>query len=374
MPTSQNANLPDTLQYEYPMSYDEKVSIDIDHADPFRSASETQYEYGLYVPTLARIRLARQVFEVLDIRKNDVFNSPLLLVNRQFTNNINRNFKGIWTEKPVLLGKNHHSNRFDYEEYVSRNHAVLAYSDRRLIVANLKPTNGTTLSADFGGDLSNHNIHWDYTEKAQDSMQGRNDFGGADEVSPYGYYKNHPIIGRKSSSVKNGVYLGVREALVVDDRSREIQDSMIELMDLASQYFNSDSTVTTDSILHFVNNYTRSKMTYNKPEVDKLSRSKHQKYDPIYLSEILSKGIGVCRHQCLLAALCIETLLEGGILPYGKRVGVERNRDLQVNAGHAWTIFETQDGTEYIIDPAQNFVGTKQQARTSGRWKYDSPA
>ena len=67
-----------------------------------------------------------------------------------------------------------------------------------------------------------------------------------------------------------------------------------------------------------------------------------------------------------------ESLVEKGILL--GQVGVERNNDIDAHGAHAWAIFKTLDGKSIVVDPAQNFVGTKQQARRERRWKYDLPA
>jgi hypothetical protein len=65
----------------------------------------------------------------------------------------------------------------------------------------------------------------------------------------------------------------------------------------------------------------------------------------------------------------METLIDDKILI--GRTGVEHNYDTDVRGAHAWAVFETPGGKIYVIDPAQNFVGTKDKARAEGHWKYD---
>jgi transglutaminase-like putative cysteine protease len=113
-------------------------------------------------------------------------------------------------------------------------------------------------------------------------------------------------------------------------------------------------------------------MPYNLEAAENLSRPHYGTKGLISLSEYVERGVGVCRHQCLLAAVILETLAENKIVA-GKS-GVERNHDLDANGAHAWATFETPGGQKFVLDPAQDFVGTKDKAHAEGRWKYYLPA
>ena len=190
----------------------------------------------------------------------------------------------------------------------------------------------------------------------------------------YGYYKNHPVIGRESPSVKNGVYFTVNpnsEAVVVDDASRTLQQAAKGMLRQVGRRFGKAPTVSTKKTLELVDKYTDQLMPYDLEKTEKLSAPHYNDNGLINLSEYVENKAGVCRHQCLLAAFLLETLVDKGVLV--GRSGVERNHDIDAHGAHAWAIFEQPNGTVYVVDPAQGFVGTKEQARAKGLWKYDLP-
>lgn len=55
---------------------------------------------------------------------------------------------------------------------------------------------------------------------------------------------------------------------------------------------------------------------------------------------------------------------------WGGRISIDRNEDTDVAEGHAWARFTDETGEVYIIDPAQEYVGTLKAAVDKDRWAY----
>lgn len=371
--------LPAAIRLEHPMIPHEKQIVNL-QGQPLHDASQTAQTFGIAVPTVAKIEAGNQLFSVLDTRVSDDYSSPLLVVDESFHHGSEGSYKGLWRDEPLQLGRNHHGNRFDYLSTVSNSHFTLAYNGLGLVVANQQPTNTTLLSGDLvqGGQPDNSqrgNIRAVYTSSVNEDIRSRFDFGAEDLTAPYGYYKNHVIIGRKTSTVKDGVYFTTRpasEAVVVDDKSRALQQVAQGLLHKVERKFGKEPTAPIEAMLKLVNQYTREIMPYDERGADKLSAPHYDNNGLIGLSEYIEQGVGVCRHQCLVAAFLVETLVDNKLMV--GRTGVERNHDVDANGAHAWAKFEIPGGQSFVIDPAQNFVGTKQKAQQEGRWKYDLPA
>lgn len=112
--------------------------------------------------------------------------------------------------------------------------------------------------------------------------------------------------------------------------------------------------------------YVEETLRYDKAATDALARDSQK----ISLDVYMSKGVGVCRTQAVLCAYLVERLVDEGKIE-GK-VSIDRNMDRSVDGGgHAWARFTAPDGTVYIMDPAQHFVGTLEKAQKNGkRWDY----
>jgi len=98
----------------------------------------------------------------------------------------------------------------------------------------------------------------------------------------------------------------------------------------------------------------------------------------------LRARVGVCRHQAIAAAYIEKRLIEDRHL--SGRVGLERNVviDRDGIGGHAWAVnrgtvvYRLADVAipslrEVVIDPAQDFTGTKVRAAGEKRWDYALP-
>lgn len=372
----ENMPLPDAIQHNYYMAHDETQVI-----DPDASRVSDDFAYGDTMPVVASITAGGKLFRILDTREGN-YNAPMLLVDETFdpTSNELRGYKGIWQDEPVHVGRNHLEDRFSYELTVSGNHFTVAYFGLKLIVQNRKPKNETLLTGDFEpseGAINPQpeNIRAEFTNALTDNIKYHPDFAPADDIAPYGYYKDRHIIGRDSKMIQGGVYFTTiprSEAVVVDDLSKELQDATEELLARVNTLFFNSDRVKREDILNLVNKYTNELMPYSKKKSEELSSPHYADMGLVYLSEYIREKGGVCRHQCLLAAYFMEKLTQYQILK--GYAGVERNHDIDAHGAHAWAIFRSEGQEDEVVDPAQKYVGTKARARQEGRWKYNLQA
>lgn len=338
---------------------------------------------------VAAVKAGRSSFIVFDTRTSDRFRSPFLLVQEPGTAmdaSRDINYKGIWANKPLVVGRAQHYDRFPdakNDVTLSRQHFAVHYDSQAdsLRVTDLASSNGTVLMGNLFVENSQRpsrleeEISSNFTRGFQHIVQQELARAGLlskeqyDDTAPYGYYRNHPIIGRASPTVRNGVY-GVQysERVVVDDDT----DSMRRVVAGSFNVINHECLDTRDerSVLHAIRRYTADVLRYDLEKVDEICEPYNASQDTIELSQFVEAGVGVCRQQALLAALLAEGAAARGLLPKG-RAFVERNHRKGKGA-HVWMVYSNaDDASEIIVDPAQDFVGTRQQARREERWRYE---
>jgi len=373
--------LPEAIEFGYLLKHEETAVLNT-QGQPVGEPSLAAARYGLYVPVLAHLILGKHDLAVLDVRNEDKYATDLLVADDSFKERTSKpGYKGLWEDEPLTIGRSFLKDRFDYHPSVSRQHAQLVYDGLTLAVHNLRPMNGTRVSGDILGTISGQEPDLDsiiamYTEEAKEEMEYRHDYGRSEEIAPYGYYKNHPIIGRNSPTVRNGVYFTVdpkSEAVVVDDKSHELREVTNQFLLRIQGSYTPDDTEVNEMLLHDVVAYVNQVMPYDGDRTDRISRPYYETIGLVGLSEYVREGAGVCRHQNLLAAHLLETLVENGYLRGG--VSVERNIDVDVHGGHAWAVFlPAGSNRSVIVDPAQWYVGSREQAKQEKRrWNYDMP-
>ncbi|HET9174485.1 MAG TPA: FHA domain-containing protein [Candidatus Saccharimonadales bacterium] len=283
-------------------------------------------------------------------------------------------YKGLRAGTPLVFGRTAPKlrERFDFsDETVSRQHFKLEYADSSLFITDLGSRNKTVITR------PDHRISDPYTGEAVKRYRSQPGYQESDSKSPYGYLDGYPIIGRHSPSMR-GIYLcgSYGEAMVVDpERDPHLDAAYQSLNKLVTAKLVFDRVVgrghDTEAVLEQVMNYTKSLMRYDGPAIEAIE--KHYKGErKILLGDYIEWGIGVCRQQGLLAAYFLERLVDDKKL-HG-RFGVERNVIPEYGDGHAWAVFRETNGLEYVVDPAQSFVGTKKQARQQPlRWDYYLP-
>lgn len=307
---------------------------------------------------------------LLDTRNTNRFRSPFLLVN----GNDPRERKGLWPDRKVTIGRRHIRDRFTYSDGVSGTHFSLEYPTMNdaILLKDLNSKNGTfftgyTTEYDPKKPPHLHGIRDDYTNERQLDAEQHTAYGNKDVNAPYGYYNNHAIIGRDSRTMRDGVY-GTRssEQLVVDDKSERVKAVVDEILSRVREMGKSP-TMDQRAILEEVRSGVAHTLRYDLDATEKLCDPYRFNKGSIMMSEFIKEGIGVCRHQAVLAALVMESLIDVGLL-YGD-ISVERNHDTEIGGAHAWAVFKS-DADDVIVDPAQGFVGTREDAARKNRWRY----
>lgn len=392
-----SSEAPGSLIRGHAMRPGEEQRIKLDGV-PLVSGKANKLQFGRTAPTLAEINAGGQLFTLLDMRgrKHD---APLMLVDATYNaitkTAAHKGYKNIRDGDTVAIGRNHFTDRFAYSPAVSREHFEISLKGLKLIVRNKQPTNTTILSGDIRGlhyrsapqprpapspvprpPQPVYNIRDQYTRDIYYDAGGRHDFGVADSRAVYGYHKNHPIIGRETNSVRGGVYFTTNpmtEAVVVDDKSAILQNVAGKLTSFLETTYGSLAGARQQgprAIARIIERYSAQLLIYDLPRTMVLCDPYKANNDLIGLSDFVKRGYGVCRHQCLLAAFFMETLIARGVLEGS--VAVERNIDHQREPGrqgHAWAVLHAPTGT-LVIDPAQRFVGTKEEAKRLGGWRY----
>ncbi len=373
--SSPELSRPDALAHRYVLGPDETQIINLS-GEPLAPPEATYAEHGLTAPKVAEIDASGHQLSILDMRQHTSCNAPLVVVDGNFKASGGQlGYRGIRDNEPErYFGRGWDRERFSYPPTVSANHFSVALRGLEIHIRNLRPTNTTTLSGHLVGmeRKIDDSIVDMYTINVRHDLRNHHSFEAEDETAPYGYYRGHAIIGRNSKTVRDGVYFTTRprsEAVVVDHLSPELRYAQYDLHAKAARRLTGhQGPQQVRDALELVNSYTQELMPYNLRKVEAICGPYYDDMDLINLSEFVRLGAGVCRHQNLLAALFIDLLIESGYVQ-GK-VGVQRNHDIEANGAHAWAVLKQPNEESLIVDPAQNFVGTPEEAQARGLWKY----
>lgn len=243
--------------------------------------------------------------------------------------------------------------------------------------------------------VSKPKAEWDYTMIPEDIKKLRKELKGYEE--PYVDDKGQEVpakfqgrdVIKRDSRINGGVYIvpGIQEAIVVDDGRGNNQKGSEEMSVLQREYGRAYSDFLTKAkalganVEHGVkaDQETSVVRAAFASSVDILdydlgiasSIASEHKDEKVNLSLFLQEGKGVCRHQALLASYYLERAISGGYM--SGRVSVDRNY-VEGRGGHAWARYTDSSGEVYIIDPAQNFVGTLKESKgRSDTWNYSRP-
>lgn len=289
-----------------------------------------------------------------------------------------KGFLGIRNGEPLVFGRGNEKvkSRFDISSgEVSREHFKIQTdaAGMGLLIEDLGSTNGTKIT------VPDHTMHTNRTMRASEMLAASQMLEDGTDAAPNGFYDGDPILGRKSPRISGGVYVGTgREAITVkpdkDPRISAVYDRLFKkqglrrfLSTMAKREGQNPITDQLESVYSIV----QSTMAYDGPAVDELS-AEYAGNKKVSLGEYIEKGVGVCRHQGLLAAYLVERLIDDGKLK--GQVKIERNTIPEYGGTHAWATYVSPEGVEYVIDAAQDFVGTKQQARQKSQsWDYYLP-
>lgn len=359
-------------QYIERMKLAENKAVEIDTTQVLLGKEGVQEAMGVDGAMVAEIRASDMSFLVIDTRDSRYYSTPFLITTDGYQHGSKMGFKGVHREQPAIVGRSQ-NDRFSYSDYISANQFSVRYDDKadKLYIQDWGSTNGTYLTGfiNEGKNEAKHDgIRDEFTHFVVEDMEGKASYGDRTPDTPYGTHLNYAIIGRNSPSVRGGVY-GTRssEFVIVDDKSqalKKVVDGFMEAL-LKSPDVEAFSTM---NLLKRINFRVANVLTYDLERVERISEPHYDHKGLIGLSEYIEQGVGVCRHQALLAAHLIEEVIDRGYLT-GK-ASVERNHDLEANGAHAWAVYKSDTEDDIIVDAAQGFVGSRQKAREEGRWRY----
>jgi hypothetical protein len=374
IPHDGRENLPEAGRFEYVegLELQPRKKVEIDTTQTLIDESKIYKEMGVHGRAVAGVQAGSMVFLVLDTRNTGQYETPFLITTSTYTHDSSTGYKGVYPATPVTLGRHHYEERFDYNSDVSRHHFVVTCSkdSDRLFIEDSGSAFGTRLTGFVSAEeaAQQQGIRQDFTRYVVADIENERNYGEKSAESPHGVYRNHPIIGRRSPTMRNGVY-GTQnsEFVLVDDKSRLLKFVVEDFMQTLPS--GEDAvTLSPQMILKQIVRRVGNVMRYDLKETERLSSPHYDKKGMIDLSEYVERGVGVCRHQALLAALLIETVIERGYLT--GRASVERNHDLEANGAHAWAVYKSDTAEDVIVDVAQNFVGSRKRAQQEGRWRY----
>ena len=269
---------------------------------------------------------------------------------------------------------------------ISSRHASIVFDGRNINLLDTS-TNGTRLynapqdvesnqQEDDFGHLSTHTMTAEQKAVVNDLLR-RNKKTGEME-----YSGSRPVINRNTTDPEGMVdirsWVGGGEAIVVDSKKEPLPYR--ELLQKCDRKLTESGAFTEKDVLKAVFETVTETIMYDLDYADNTADEIATKSKKINLSVYIEEGKGVCRHMALacqwLGARLKEqypALFEGG--EFTAPVN-QREKD---NAAHEWVRYTNPKGKVYIIDVAQNFMGTLEDvvhetARGAERWEYFTDA
>lgn len=216
-------------------------------------------------------------------------------------------------------------------------------------------------------------VEWRKTEAGLERVKNLPAYEEPDEESPHGYFEGRKIIGR-DTPINKGVSIGgsKREIIVVDDEQSPLLKEAYEgLFQKRRQELIADKNPKLRGLaatLNLTYRYAQELIPYDQEIAESIRKQFPDQ--TISLSCYLKRKGGVCRHQTLLVGYLLEKMIHEGLIT-GK-VSIQRNV-VKVLGGHSWVKFIDQNNQTYIIDPAQRFCGTLEEAKKRAHWSYEEP-
>ncbi len=216
-------------------------------------------------------------------------------------------------------------------------------------------------------------VEWRKTEDAIERVKDSPQYKEKDENAPHGYFAGRRIIGR-DTPINKGISIGdsSREMIVVDDEKfpklKKIYGDLFEKRKQELIGNREREKTGTAEILDTVYRHVLDVMPYSTEIAEEIRKQVIDR--KISLTVFVDKKGGQCRHQVLLAGYLIEKMISEGLLD-GK-VAVNRNF-IKIIGGHTWVKFTDENKQVYIVDPAQKFCGTLEEAKKIVPWFYEEP-
>lgn len=191
-------------------------------------------------------------------------------------------------------------------------------------------------------------------------------------------YGGRLLIGR-DTPIDGGVYYGTYggEAIVVDTEKYPNQYNKL-LGEVLEKSRDQQGRVMRSKILQAVFDTVSQHMTYSKEGVNQLlselGKGAFKNGTKVNLEHFIEDGVGVCRHQALVAGVLLERLKKVGHI----RGEVSVDRSMQWNPkgekdGHAWVRYTGSTGDVMILDIAQGYFGFLEDVSDRGGWNYLRP-
>jgi hypothetical protein len=298
--------------------------------------------------------------------------------------------------KPVTIGRSHHRDDFIYPATMSRDHFRVVYDDYALAIQNLNPTNRTVVEYCGNQEDDEQDIYFEESDPVRDRLFNPVDISrtiNIEEMMSIRERQSHePGISRRSRGVIGRVNRDFSDSgsiafvRVVDNETlNDCYESTMKSIVRNGKYH--DSMDILEKVMTDVwdRDKNRGYLKYDSDKQTRIEQHYMDKYGEVELSDFVKLGAGVCSSQALLAGYIIDKLIRDGTL--SGTVGIERNGNEIQESGihegnHQWAVFRPTDELDFegniIIDPAQQFVGTKKEADEyaynhpkAWMWNYD---
>lgn len=274
----------------------------------------------------------------------------------------------------AIFGPNH-----SLGDDVSRGHLKVVDCGNSILRIEDTSTNGSKIAAQELHHSSparkGESVFEDYTKNAEELQKIRN------EAERLLGRKERHTIGR-DSRLKEGVYEGKYggEKIVVNyDDDPSLIDAAV---DTVIEKCTVDGKFQKNYALDAVYQHVLSSMRYDKAAVNDIFMRPLKGRDgaKISLSHYIQEGVGVCRHQALYAGIILEQLADRGYM--NGTVSVRRNavkgEGSEKYDGHAWVRYTNSSGDVFILDVAQQVLGSlpelaeKHRKNPRSVWNYQT--
>lgn len=372
-PVAQEQALRQSYYVEHlPLNSGETVEVSLRDA-PLRDAADMLAETGIEGPMVALIHAGESSYGVVDVRGiPDAGTLAFLILSNEFEmSNSPKEAVAVTAGQSVAMGRGRYEDAFvsaRLDDALSRDHFTVTSRGDKLFITDNESSNGTEITGRLAGSrrVADGRVNAEYTNYLKAYLTGRREYSKPNRRAPYGSFKGYPLIGRDSTSVREGLY-GTRtgESILVDADSSALQAVAANFI----AQLPPDQISNTRSLLAQVNEYTARVLRYSGDEADQVTDWFEDSDNIVPLSKYVESGVGVCRHQSLIVAHIVEELIANKNID--GQIGVERNHDLDEESGHAWAVYKRKGSEDIIVDATQGFTGTREEAKRYGLWKYD---
>jgi hypothetical protein len=274
---------------------------------------------------------------------------------------------------------------------VSRKHAEFLIENGKFIIADTS-ANGTAVRGKVAEEQQStpayeghdYGVVAEHTIKAHELAKAK---GLARETAEGNMFGERLQINRDTTEYEGRVdtrpWVAGAEAIVIDSASAEFTTEYARLQQKAVDILNRSGgrDANEGQVIDAIFQAVSGSMEYSLDDTDKIA-SEAAALSPelreVNLGKYLREGKGVCRHMGLAVGWLGERFARAGLLK-GKFT-VEVNQIYQRGA-HEWARYTPDDPTDkvYILDPAQKFSGTLEEALIGNKygrkqhWEYFRP-